>query len=446
MNKYADVAADTLFQQCGVLRLESFRDMFALAASLLHQPVPRGARMAIVTNAGGPGILATDALDSLGLRITDFAKKTATQLRRVLPPEASVHNPVDLIASADADRYRAALRAVVRDPHVDGLLVLFVSPIMIDALSVAEASVEETVRQPEAHRKPVLACLMGRQRGREAIELLGENGIPVFRYPEDAARNMQMLLRRRQMLDRVPGTAPRFRVRRAAAQKILEAAAPGWLGSADAEAVLRAYGIPFARSRFVDSAGDAVAAAHALGYPVVLKADAKDLVHKSDLRAVRVGLEDGDAVFDAASDLLSRLGRRFEGLRLQVQASAPGHREVLLGVTRDGRYGPLFAAGLGGVRVEVLRDVAFRIAPMDDRDPAEMFASLKGAALLAPFRGDPAADVPVACDALLRLQQLVFDFPQILDVEINPFILGGNGTPSLAVDARIRVGIPEGDA
>jgi len=439
----ADVAADTLFQQCGVLRLESFRDMFALAASLLHQPVPRGDRMAIVTNAGGPGILATDALDSLGLRITEFAKKTTAQLRRALPPEASVHNPVDLIASADADRYRRALRAVVRDPNVDGLVVLFVSPIMIDAVAVAEAIVEETVRQPEADRKPVLACLMGRQRGREAIELLRENGIPVFRYPEDAARNMQMLLRRRQMLDRVPGTAPRFRVRRAAAARILDAAAAGWLGSEAAESVLRAYGIPFAKSRFVASAGDAVAAAHALGYPVVLKADAKGLVHKSDLRAVRVGLGDGDAVFDAATDLLRRLGRRFPGLRLQVQARAPGHREVLLGVTRDGRYGPLFAAGLGGVRVEVLRDVAFRIAPMDSEDPPEMFASLKGAALLRAFRGDPAADLPVACDALLRLQQLVFDFPQIFDVEINPFILGGGGTPSLAVDARIRIGSDE---
>lgn len=435
-----DLAIDTLFKQCGVLRVESFREMFALAAALLRQPLPRGDRIAIVTNAGGPGILATDSLDGCGLRIATLGAKTNAQLRKDLPPEASILNPIDLIASADGARYRKALRAVVRDKDVDGLLVLFVSPIMIDAVAVAEAIVDET-----RGSKPVLACLMGRQRGNEAVAHLKQNGIPVFRYPEDAARTMRMLVERTRRLARRPGKRPQPSVDRAVAQEILDGHAPGWLQALELETVLRAYGIPFARCRRVRTPGDAVAAAHELGFPVVLKGESPKLLHKTEHKAVITGLRDGDSVFAAAQDLIERLGKRMAPLTLVVQERAPGHREVLLGMTRDPRVGPLFAAGLGGTMVEVLRDLAFRIAPMDQDDPQEMFASLKGAVLLEPFRGQPAADVAVACDALLRIQQLVLDFPRIAEIEVNPFILGTpkskgvTGARSLAVDARLRL-------
>ena len=434
----ADVAVDTLFRQCGVLRVESFREMFALAAALLRQPLPRGDRMAIVTNAGGPGILATDALDGYGLRIAELSKKTTTALLRDLPREASARNPVDLIASADADRYRKALRAVVKDPQVDGLIVLFVSPAMIDAAAVAEAIVAETRGDI-----PVLACVMGRQRGYEALAYLKQHGIPVFRYPEDAARTMRGLVERTRRLAREHGPRPTFRVDKRGVARIFARNKDGWISSIDVEAVLRAYGIPFARSCRVTTPGEAVAAAHEFGFPVVMKAESPKLLHKTEHRAVLTGLRDGDQVFGAATDLLARLGKRFAPLKLVVQERAPGHRELLLGSSRDPRYGPLFAAGLGGTQVEVLRDIGFRIAPMDAHDPAEMLASLKGAALLAEFRGEPAADTAVACDALLRIQQLVLDFPQIQEVEVNPFILDARNAPrggrSMAVDARLRV-------
>ncbi|MEZ5962599.1 MAG: acetate--CoA ligase family protein [Planctomycetota bacterium] len=435
-----DLAVDTLFKQCGVLRVESFREMFALAAALLRQPLPSGDRFAIVTNAGGPGILATDALDSCGLRIAKLGKATVGALRRDLPAEASILNPIDLIASADGARYRKALRAVVRDPEVDGLLVLFVSPIMIDAVAVAEAIVDETRGD-----KPVLACLMGRQRGHEALAHLKESGIPVFRYPEDAARTMRMVVERARRLRRQPGARPQFEVDHTAAQAVLGGLRGGWLEPQDVERVLRAYGIPFARCRRVRSPGDAVAAAHEFGFPVVLKAESPKLLHKTEHQAVATGLGDGDQVFAAAQDLIARLGKKMAPLTLVVQERAPGHREVLLGMTRDPRVGPLFAAGLGGTLVEVVRDLAFRIAPMDADDPIEMFGSLKGAALLGEFRGAPAADVAAACDALLRIQQLVLDFPRILEVEVNPLILGaaptkrGTGARSLGVDARLRL-------
>ena len=433
----ADVAADTLLQQCGVLRVDNFRDMFALAQALLNQPPPRGSRMAVITNAGGPGILATDAIVGLGMTMSALAPATSKALRKVLPPEASVQNPIDLIASADALRYRAALRIVAKDPGIDGFVVLFVSPIMIDAAAVAQAIVDEMAGMD----KPVLACVMGRQRGDEALQILQHAGIPVFRYPEDAATTLRLMCRRWRWLERRPVKLPTLKVDKKTALRIFRQHRTEWLPAAATEAILTAYGVPFAPSRRVRSAGEAVAAAHKLGYPVVLKAEAANLLHKSELRAVRTGLRTGDEVFAAAQDLLERLGTKFRDVTLQVQAHAEGHRDVLLGMTRDARYGPLYAAGLGGVQVEVMRDVAVRVGPLDGRDPVEMFAGLKGAALLGPFRGAPAADVDAAVEVLLRIQRLVEDFPQILEVEVNPFILAGVGRRSAAVDGRMRVEI-----
>ncbi len=432
----ADVAVDTLLQQCGVLRVDNFRDMFALSQALLRQPPPKGPRMAVVTNAGGPGILATDALAGLGLEVSELQERTQQALRKVLPKEASTHNPVDLIASADAARYRAALRAVVRDATIDAFVVLFVSPIMIDAAAVAQAIVDET----RNCKRPVLACVMGRQRGDEAQRILAEAGIPVFRYPEDAATTLRLMLRRHRWLERAPVRVPSLTVRKAIAARIFARYRKGgWLSAGDAEAVLSAYGLQFPPSRRVRTPGEAVAAAHELGLPVVLKAEAEGLLHKSEHRAVKTGLRTGDEVFAAAEDLLARLRPHFGTVKLQVQSHAEGHREVLIGMTRHGQYGPLYAAGLGGTQVEVLRDVAVRIGPLDGKDPEEMFQSLKGRALLGSFRGAPAADTAAAAEALLRLQCLVLDFPQIGEVEVNPFILAKPGMRSMAVDGRLRV-------
>jgi acetyltransferase len=316
-------------------------------------------------------------------------------------------------------------------------VVLFVSPIMIDAAAVAQAIVDET----RGMAKPVLACVMGRSRGDEAQQILQRAGIPVFRYPEDMATTLRLMHRRHLWLARRPQPVRARKVDKKAVAKLLTApSGGGWLPAAVTESVLQAYGIPFAPSRRARSAGDAVTAAHELGFPVVLKAEAPGLLHKSEYRAVRTGLRSGDEVFAAAEDLLRRLGEEFDGVALQVQAHARGHREVLLGMTRDARYGPLYAAGLGGTQVELLRDVAVRVGPLDEQDPAEMFASLKGKALLGAFRGAPAADVATAYDALLRLQQLVHDFPRIAEVEVNPFILAARGCQSVAVDCRLRLG------
>jgi acyl-CoA synthetase (NDP forming) len=435
----ADVAADTMLAQCGVLRVDSFREMFALAAALLHQPAPAGSRIAIVTNAGGPGILATDALVGFGLEMAELKPQTTRGLQKALPEEASVRNPVDLIASADAERYRRALRLVVKDDHVDGLLVLFVSPIMIDAVAVARAIVEET----EGCGKPVLAVLMGRRGGREALELLQQHGVIVYRYPEDAARTMRLLVRRGRLLRRTRGPAPEIELSakdRRAVAKILGRPEGGWLSGDDAEAVLAHYGVPFAASRVVSADPEAaVRAAEAVGYPVVLKAVSGKLVHKTEHKAVVARLADAEAVRRAAEDLVKRLHKRFGPLQIQVQAMARGHRELLIGAHRDPRYGPVLAAGLGGVHVEVLGDVSVRVGPLHDLQPERMLSALRGAPLLDAYRGEPAIDRALVHECVLRLDQLARDLPQIEEMDLNPFIVDRQGGNSYVVDARVRM-------
>ena len=430
----ADVAADTLLAQCGVIRCATLRQMFLLASALLTQPLPRGNRVAVVTNAGGPGILATDALISQGLRVPELSATTVTSLRPALPAEASCRNPVDLIASANGPRYRAALRAVGRDPGIDALLVLFVSPIMIDVQEVASAILAGT----RGIKKPMVACVMGRHREDEALATLRGRGVPVYRFPEEAARTLAGMWRAEELRAQPTGKPVRFRVARETAHAVLRRAR-GWLDPERVERLLQAYGLPLAPSRRVRTPVAAMEAAHALGYPVVLKASSARILHKSEVKGIVLGLKSGDEVFEAAKDLLARARRLDPKVRLQVQSMVKGQREILLGMTRDPRSGPLFAVGLGGVLVEVLRDVAVRIGPLHDLDPDAMLRSLKGWPLLQGFRGDPPCDLRTAGEALLRLNQLVEDFPQIAEVEINPFILGREGAPSFAVDARLRV-------
>lgn len=433
----ADITVDTFLAQCGVLRASSMRQMFSFARALLHQPTPAGDGVAVVTNAGGPGILATDALAGCGLELAGLSDATIRRLRRVLPPEATAQNPLDLIASADAARYREALAAVAKDARVHALLVMFVSPIMIDAEAVARAILEVAAKS----RKPAVACIMGRERGDEARALLEGAGIPVFRFPEEAASTLAGLIRYRSLSERPSGECRRFRVRRAAAARVVatqQRRRSEWFDSAAGRELLTAYGLPVIPTLEAGSEGAAVTAARRLGYPVCLKATAAGLVHKSDLGGVRLALRSEDEVRQAARAIQRRIGRRFRDLRLEVQPMAPGHREMLIGLKRDRRFGPLFAIGFGGVTVEVLRDVSVRIGPLRDEDPARMLAELRGAALLQRFRGEPPVDQEALGECLLRLNQLAGDFPTIAEVDLNPVIAAATGVPTWIVDARVR--------
>jgi acetyltransferase len=392
-----------------------------------------------VTNAGGPGILATDALSGYGHEPVPFTPATLRRLIAVLPKEATAQNPLDLIASADAKRYRRSLQAVVADPGVHALLVLFVSPIMIDSVAVAKTIIETTLagRRP----KTVVVCLMGRQRGDEATRLLAEAGVPVFRFPEEAAQTLSGLIRYRKLAQAPRGKRRRFPADQASTRRILarhRRVGGGWMSSQAARELLLARGFPVIPTLEAKDAGAAVAHAHHIGYPVCLKAAAEGMVHKSDLGAVRPGLTSGDEVYGVAEELLAKLRPRFRDLRLEVQPMATGHRELLLGLRRDPRFGPVLVAGLGGVTVEVLKDVALRVGPLTDADAEDMFSSLRGAALLGPYRGQPGVDRKKLEECLLRLDQLAFDCPEILEADLNPVIAAAPGQPTRIVDVRVR--------
>ncbi|MFQ5877529.1 MAG: acetate--CoA ligase family protein [Acidobacteriota bacterium] len=431
-----EVAVDTLLEQCGVLRVGSMSEMFNLATAFAHQPLPAGNRVVILTNAGGPAIMATDACATLGLDIVELSGATQARLRRVLAPEASVRNPIDMIASADASRYAAALRVLREDPEVDGLIVLFVSPIMINALEVARS----IVAAARGARKPILTCFMGTEQGRQGVRELRRAGVPVYLFPEEAARAMAGLDRYRRIRERPAGRVPALSIDRGRAERALRSAARAGrpdLTPEETADLLAAYGFPIAASRTVTTPAEAIEAASAIGYPVVVKAQVEGLVHKTERGAVRVDLRNGDEVAAACRAIRAAIGDA--RLRYQVQAMIRGGHETILGITQDPKFGPLVMFGLGGVYVEVMRDVVFRRAPITDVEAREMVHGIRGYPLLAGARGTPRADEEFLVEALIRLGRLAGDQPEIEQLDVNPLIVGSDRRGSFVVDARVRI-------
>jgi acetyltransferase len=431
-----DVATDSLLEQCGVLRVSSMAEMFVQAQALVQQPVPQGDRVAIVTNAGGPGILCTDACIGRGLDLTEFRESTRRALKRALPVEASVANPVDMIASADASRYRAVLARVKKDPGVDAIIAIFVSPIMIDAFEIAKA-----IADSADGSKPILSVFMGKQRSDEGVEELRRRRIPVYRFPEEAASAMAAMMRYRKLRDAEQGREVRFDVDRRGARAVIAAARSAGRTALTPDETTRlfaAYGFPMAPSKSVSSPAEAIAAAQELGYPVVLKISSTKILHKTDVGGVKVDLRHADEVGAAFRDLRSRLQEHDPGLRVSVQKMVSRGREVILGMTQDAQFGPVLMFGLGGVFVETLRDVSVCIHPLTDVTARSMHENLKGRALLTGSRGAKSVDLRFLEECLLRLSQLVGDFEEELEeLDINPLILTEKREQSLVVDARV---------
>ena len=433
-----DVASESLLEQCGVLRVSSLEEMFVQASALANQPVPRGGRVAIVTNAGGPAILCTDSLIGRGVELSELTAATRKALARVLPAEASTANPVDMIASADAAKYRAALDIVKRDPGVDGIIAIFVSPIMIDAYEVACA-----IADAADGSLPVLSVFMGKQRSEEGVEELRRRRVPVYRFPEEAASGMSAMVRYQQLRDAPQGREVTFRVARERGRRVVAAVRKAGrldLTPVEVEQLLEAYGFPLAPARTVDSAAEAIAAAQELGYPVVLKITSDKISHKTDVGGVKVDLRNGDEVGQAHRDLTGKLRRRDPDVRVQVQKMVRDGRELILGMTRDEQFGPLLMFGLGGIYVEVLRDVSVRIHPLTDLGARAMIEKVKGYPLLAGARGEKPVALDLIEECLLRLSQMVTDLGDDLEeLDLNPMIVTDRRENSFVVDARISL-------
>lgn len=434
-----DVTVSAFLEQCGVLRANTIEEMFDVARALARVPLPGGFKVGIVTNAGGPGIMATDACVNLGLRMAELADGTRAALRSFLPREASVHNPVDMIASATAEHYARTVAAVLDDPAVDMAMVINVTPILTNPIDVMQAIAAVARERP----KPVLAVMMATEEFYDAVKTARDLP-PVYHFPESAARVMFLLARyaawRRRPAD-VP--TPEFETDDRSVAAILDSVKDGYLDPADAFRVLELYGVPVAKWRLARDRDEALAAAGEIGYPVVLKAVAPGLVHKSDVGAVRVDLRDEAELSQALEEMagaVTAAGHAVEGFL--VQEMARGGHEVIFGITTDPRFGPLLMFGLGGKYVEVFQDVRFAVTPLDAEEAREVVRGIRGFKLLEGVRGEPGADLDLLVEILLRLAQLSQRHPRIRELDLNPFLAGPDRQSARALDARILVGEP----
>lgn len=440
-----DSAIGGLLRQCGVLRAETVEEMFDLAMAFSHQPIPRGNRVAIVTNAGGPGIIIADACEAQGLSVGQLTERTRTRLSEQLPAEASVQNPVDMIASATAGSYRMAVEAVLADDAVDAVIAAFVPPLGIRQEDVAQAIVDAAAT---ARGKPVLAVLMGREGLPAGLAELNAAGIPGYRFPESAVRALAAMYRQRVWQERPAGRVRSFAVDRACVAATLERARHEGrtrLSETEVMRVLEACGIPVAPYRVARTVDEARAAVTGLGWPVVLKTLSPRIIHKSDVGGVYVGVESeeelGRAWEQVAVEAPRRAGIRPEELEgVLVQKMAAGGKETIVGMTSDPQFGPVLMFGLGGIYVEALGDVVFRVHPVSDADAAEMVRSIRSARLLQGVRGEPASDAAAIEEVIQRISQLVGDHGAIAEMDVNPWLAYPDG--GVAVDGRILLREP----
>jgi len=433
-----DVGTEALFDQCGVLRVSSIDDLFDAAQALSNQPLPKGDRIAVITNAGGPAILATDAIVSLGMTMAQFEEKTLKYLKENLPVVAAINNPVDVIASGGADAYRAAMDAVLSDKNVDAVIVIFVPPIVVDHRAVVTAIAE--MIEKHKNNKTVLGCFMSAPDVVSGSEEMTRRKVPVYTFPESAAKAMSAMTRYRKWIERPQGKHVNFRVDKQRVDNIVKAgidAGQEILVGEDALNILDAYGVIPAKSAKVKKQTDIKKAISNLSFPLVMKIDDPMISHKTDVGGVVKDIRSQDEavkVFDNMKKKFSLPKRAFSGVILQEMVGEGV--ETIIGMNQDPSFGPLMMFGLGGIYVEIMKDVAFKIHPLTDYDAEEMIKSIKGFALLTGFRGAPAVNIKVLEETLLRLSQLVSDFPIFESFDVNPFIIADKGENSKAVDAR----------
>ncbi len=436
----SEQAYQAAFHQAGILRAESMESLFDMALALGYQPALKGDRIAIITNAGGPGILATDALERSGLTLARFELETIYALEQYLPDAASAANPVDVLGDARADRYQFALERVANDPNVDGIMVLLTPQAMteIDATAKIVGSFSQQID------KPILGCFMGEARIQSGIKILTSYGIPNYSFPERTAIAFSAMSAYRVIKSRPIPEYTHFDVDQSSVRRVFEHVRSEnrlTIGDAESREILQAYGLRIPKSEIAETPEEASKIAGNIGYPVVLKIASPDILHKTDIGGVKVGLQNSSDVRDAFELMVYRAERYIPEARIWgclVQEMAPsGGLEVLVGMNRDPQFGPLITFGLGGIYVEILRDVTFRVAPFSRQEAEEMLTQIRAHALLDGVRGQPPIDKTAIVDTLLRISQLVQDFPEVIEMDINPLMVYPQGEGALALDMRL---------
>ncbi len=434
----ADIAYGAAFKRAGIVRAENFEALFDYATAFASQPLPKGDRVAVITNAGGPGIMAADAVENLGMRLEPLTPAVADYVRQNLPAAASVANPVDVLGDADPDRYAMALKAVLADEKVDAVVVILTPQAMSNPDATADAIISAA-----AGEKPVLVSFMGGSNIIGARAKFVAAGVPDYTSPERAVAALKAMVDYAAWRNRPPRIVTRFPVNRHRVERVLARQARSGrkeMGEVEAKEILKAYDFNVLPGALARSADDAVAIADRVGYPVAMKIVSPDILHKSDMGGVKLNLAKASEVCDAFDLMMLRIARQAPDAYLRgvyvEKMSRPG-REVILGMHRDPQFGPMLMFGLGGIFVEVMKDVSFYLAPLTKSEAMEMLMNTRSYALLRGARGQAGVDLDAIAGALQRISQLVTDFPQIEEMDINPFIVGEVGTAPVVADARM---------
>ncbi len=446
----SDVAVEALVRQSGLIRAETLDEMFHLAAALSNQPLPRGKRVAIVTNAGGPGILCADACESGGLRLPELTQDIQAKLSGFLPPAASLKNPIDMIASASPEQYRQTIETVLGSDEIDALIVIY-TPIGIADDKEVQSAIKTGIsnsRIKGINDKPVMLCWMAGDAHKAPLTLSHEQEkVPTYAYPEAAGRVLGKMMTYSAWRTQPVGKYLDFeqiqpQVARDICQNALQARGNGWLTTEETRSVLAALDLPISPGGVAQTAEEAVQLAQQIGFPVAIKLASTQIVHKTEVGGVQLNLMDDKAVQEAFESIRSRLASEnqldaMEGVL--VQPMVDNGIEVMIGISEEAKFGSLIAFGLGGIHVEILRDVRFGLTPLTERDAKEMIRRIRGYRLLQGYRGLPAADIPALEEALLRISRLVEEVPQIKELDLNPLFALPEGEGCSIVDARIWV-------
>lgn len=441
----ADKAANALLAQSGVIREYSLKNLFSTAKVFANCPIPKGDRVAIITNSGGPGIMATDAICEYGLQMAQISDSTKDKLRSFLPAAASVKNPIDMIASAPIEHYKQTLETVIAEDNVDMIMVIYLPFLGLKDIDVAQALIEIKAKHPE---KPVIGVFMTTSDFFLKISELDSN-MPFFMYAEEAADGFNRLNQQRLWQARPEGKIPCYNVDKAKAEKIIKqslAENRDQLTTLESIDVLQAYGIRACKYGLATNEEEVANLGNEIGYPVVMKMTSKTTSHKTDVGGVRVNIQSEEQLRAEYKDLIAKLTEKglIEGLEgVIIQEMVKGSREMVCGIATDPQYGPMMMFGLGGVFIEVLKDVTFRIAPLTDVDASEMIKSVKSYKLLEGARGTTPAQIGQIEETLLRLSQLVSDFSFIDELDINPLLISEKTGEGIAVDGRIKVRLEE---
>jgi acetyl coenzyme A synthetase (ADP forming)-like protein len=437
-----ETAYGVVFERAGIIRCNSIKQQFDYAQAFANQPLPGGKRVAVITNAGGLGIMAADAVERQGLTFAKPADETVEKLAGVLPPAANLLNPIDVLGDALADRYEFALDVVLDDANVDIVLVLLTPQAMTESRTTAEAVVKVSRKKPQ---KPVFASFLGAGKVEEGIKVLQDNKIPQYDSPESAVAAIKVTVDYVRWLSRPKRVVKLFPVNRRKVENIIERHLRQELreiGETESKEILEAYGFVTPKGSIATTAEQAANIAQQIGYPVVMKIWSPDILHKSDVGGVKIGLKDSLEVMDAFDLMMCRIPKKVPEaniLGVLVQEMYSGGKEVILGMNRDVRFGPLMMFGMGGTMVEVLKDVSFYLAPLTAEEARQMLINTKTYRMLKGVRGEKGVDIDSVAEGLQRLSQLVTEFPQIQELDINPYVVGPEGTTPIAVDARMSV-------